>query len=186
MTFFTCCCWSTIIRKGRIYEMYVRDIRESLLWYLQPTIAHLWKCQFLRPPSYGCSLRAQTSGCQRCEISYQQYDQTEWRVAGYQRYECENDLCSCFLNQCPDDLCGRLPVWPMTYVVAGLCSLWPVTYVVNDLCGQEPMWSMTYVVNDLCGQWPMWSMTYMVNDLCGQWPVLSMTCLGQRLPRSWW
>ena len=49
------------------------------------------------------------------------------------------DLCDCPLNQClmtyvVNDLCGcpfnqrlmtygRWPVWPMTYVVAGLCGL---------------------------------------------------------------
>ena len=31
VTFFTCRCWSTTTRKGRIYEIYVQDIRESLL-----------------------------------------------------------------------------------------------------------------------------------------------------------
>ena len=34
VTFFTCCCWSTTTRKGRMYEMYeiyVQDVRKSFL-----------------------------------------------------------------------------------------------------------------------------------------------------------
>ena len=83
---------------------------------LHPPWLDLWQSQLLRPPSYGCSWHAQASGCQRCKINYQQKDQPDGRLASYQQYKCENDLCDCSLNQCLDDLCGRWPVWTITYV----------------------------------------------------------------------
>ena len=80
-------------------------------------LSKLQQRQLLCPSSYGCSGRVGSSGCQWCKISYQRYDQPEWRVASYQRYECKNDLCGYALNQCLDDLCGRWPMWTITYVV---------------------------------------------------------------------
>ena len=83
MTFFTCCCWSTTTRKGRMYKMY-EEVWDR--WKQRTSVSvtfdafgwlDLQQNQHLRPSSYNFLWRVRTSGCQQYTISYQRYNEDD-------------------------------------------------------------------------------------------------------------
>ena len=72
------------------------------------------------------------------------------------------------------------PMWLLVYLAYNLwghCPMWPITYVIASLCSLWSIGSLAYAAYNLYNCWPMWLMTYGFVSLCGLWPMGSLACV---------